>query len=194
MRRQGLALGIVVLWLAGCIPYWTELYYEPSAPGGTLHTIPRCPGPSNALQFAIGDVTVGVGAHYRGGRLSASMWFGVPQDHIVRLLGSQMLLRLGDGHDAITGQFEKVLVTARRSPLPTIAADARMVGASTPVIEGSSRLASQGFVTNTSFDVPEPETFTLITPRLSVDGTATALPEVRFTRKRHRYVMAPINC
>src|SRR6266850_287518 len=97
MSLRGLVMGAAMLSLVGCVPYWTAKYYEPSAPGGSLHKIERCPGPRDELEFALGDVVIHVGAHHRGGRLSAFMAFAVPQGHVVQLLANQVRMRLNDG-------------------------------------------------------------------------------------------------
>jgi hypothetical protein len=194
MTLRLLAVGAAILGLAGCIPYWTEPYYEPSAPGGTLvKSIPRCPGPPRSLEFVTGEVTVHVSAIYRRGHLSASMIFAVPEGHVVSLLGRQLLIRSDDGPASIEGQIDPIIAVPRVSQ-PTIAVDDVMVGASRPVFRGSSKLAPQGFIAQATVDIPEPTSFTLTLPKFSIDGLLTALPEIRFTRRRHHYVMAPINC
>src|SRR5439155_15922901 len=138
-------LGAAILGLAGCIPSWTEHYYEPSASGGTPETR-RCPIPPSTLRFTIGAIVVGLSGHQRGDCLGASLYFLIPDGHVVQLTESRIAILPTDG-DPVIGQLADISVSARRAPFPRIAIDAPMVGASRPVFHGAQTLAPQGFST-----------------------------------------------
>jgi len=145
MAGRLFVLGAAILGLAGCIPYWTEHYYEPAASGGTLEAR-RCPIPPSTLRFTIGAIVVGLSGHQRGDRLGASLYFLIPDGHVVQLTESRIAILPTDG-DPVIGQLADISVSARRAPFPRIAIDAPMVGASRPVFHGAQTLAPQGFST-----------------------------------------------
>jgi hypothetical protein len=178
----------VCVTTAGCVPYWTWRYYEPSAPGGNLAQRP-CPVPPNTLEFTLGDVKASVFAYQDAERPTVGMHFSVPAGHGVRLLDAEAVVHLSGRPETLVTRFAEIAFSGPDGKPVTMPVSAPMAGASRPAGKGSSHLIHRLFTVETPVPTAEMEPFTVDFPRFSIDDHPTTLPRIAFALKRHHMVL-----
>jgi hypothetical protein len=193
---SGLVAALVAcLTAAGCA-YWTERYYEPSAPGGRL-VRPYCGGsvgPRNTLDFTLGDVGASVFAYQNAEQLSVGMSFSVPAGRVVRLIEDRAVVRLNGRPEALVAAFGEIRSSGPDRERWTLPATAPMAGASQPAVKGSSQLGHRSFVMRATVTTAERTPFTVDFPRFAIDEQPMTVPRIEFAPKRWHTIFMPINC
>ena len=195
LARESLAGLGCVAWLlvSGCAPTLAT-FVEPQAPGGEI-TNSNCPPQPDVLLFRAEGVVAAVHTRNESGRRQIVLSFEVPQGRRVRLAGSTVGVHTASG-DRVRGELSGVWMGSRDRSAPAHP-ESSMFGRTERLRYGTRTgyglTRHDFFMFTAEFATPLGDEFTVTLPRVTINGFAWDLPEVRFRRVR-RWLITPFNC
>src|SRR3989338_8092753 len=104
-----LGVSFLVFSCAACVPFYVETYYHPEAPTGIVARSTYCgAGPSNRIQFTVGDIGVSLVAYRTDQALRVSLSFSIPESKTVILRSRVVHIRM----PAISSEFRAEFIQA----------------------------------------------------------------------------------
>ena len=194
--QAGVALGGFALIAAanGCAPMLAS-FVQPQAPGGEI-TNRTCPPQPEVLLFKREGVVAAVYVgRVESGRRTICFTFEVPRGRTVRLLGSSLDVSTPRG-DRLRSQLTGVWRGSGNRSVPA-RPESLMIGRTERFSLGTR--TGYGVTRHDFFDFSAEfatelgDNFTVILPKVVVNGFSWDLPPVRFTRVR-RWLIMPFNC
>ncbi len=175
----------LVLWLTGCVPYWSEYYIPITPPDVGYVERHTCIGPPRQFVYQRDHVEVRGVLHGRrhGEPPSLSFYVVTAGQAVVTLDGGTSVLKTKDGK-------------ARRALRMRTAATGETGMEPIPLhhVFTSESAPRRSFVVD--YDVDQADDMSeaiIVLPRFLIDGKEIVFPEIRFTGRKH-FELASINC